>query len=81
MQKKNFMLFDHEDGGDQDDGEDDENNCKQVRLSSYVSTTASTKSSTAMFNELGLEDAIAQLDETRKVAEAMSKIQSNYYEA
>ena len=73
------MLFEQENG---DEDGDDADNCKQVRLqASHASTAASTRSTATVINELSLDDAIANLEETRKVADAMSKIQSNYHEA
>lgn len=55
---------------------------KTLRLkTSYMSSAASTRSTATLPNELGLEEAIANVDETRNVVDIMSQIQGNYHDA
>jgi hypothetical protein len=65
------------------DGEDEGRDTSKLILSkvSYLSSAASTQSTAPLSSELGLEEAISSMDETRNVVATMSKIQSNYHEA
>lgn len=59
---------------------DDEDKAMRPKASSR-SSAASTESTSALYSDMGLEDAIASMDETRNVVDTMSKVQTNFYEA